>query len=99
LFCFFLKTGINDFQNKKWLQSLKTFHNHPTANEDDKLLVPRIIEKTIFGRLIDLIENIYDPFSTKQTQNLTSLIRLILNEYQTLNSDINSNTQVILFLF
>lgn len=63
------------------------------VNEDDKILVPRIIEKTIFNKLIELIENVYDPFSTKQTQNLASLVKLILNEYPTLNSS-NQNTQV-----
>ena len=92
------KTGINDFLNKKWLQSLKTFHNS-SVNEDDKLLVARIVEKTIFSRIIELVENVYDPFSTKQTKNLTSLIKLILNEYPSLNVESNANTKVKLIFF
>jgi hypothetical protein len=94
---FFLKLGINNFENKKWIQSLKTYYNPSVLlNEDDSLLVARIIEKTVFNKLIEIIENAYDPFSTKQTQNLTSLIKLLFQQYPTLDNSHtpNQNTQV-----
>ena len=63
-------------------------------NEDDLLLVPRIIEKTIFNKLIEIIEQVYDPFSSKETTNLSSFIKLLLKQYPTLNNS-NPNTKVI----
>lgn len=56
-----------------------------TASLDDYLLVPHIIEKTLLERLIEFCA-IYDPMSTHQTTNLTTLVSRLISDYPTLNS-------------
>lgn len=66
-------------------------------NEDDSVLVARIIEKTIFNRLIQIIENVYDPYSTKQTINLTSLISYLFKIYSTISSSQSAQVGLLKF--
>ena len=65
-----------------------------TKLDDDFLLIPHLIEKTILLRLISIAENVYDPMSSRQTKHFSGLLFQLIKDYPTLNHQ-SSNTKVI----
>ena len=61
--------------------------------DEDFMLVPYIIEKSVLKRVIDFVEDVYDPMSTSQTSNLANLLVTLTNDYPTLNHQ-STNTKV-----
>ena len=86
----------------KWFNELITFNkdelikqeNEPdTKLDEDYLLIPHIIEKTILVKLIPFAESVYDPMSTRQTKFFAQLFSQLIRDYPTLSHQ-SSNTKV-----
>jgi len=63
--------------------------------DEDFLFVPYIIEKSVLARVIDFVENVYDPMSKSQTVNLVNLLVTFINDYPTLNHQ-STNTKKLI---
>jgi GC-rich sequence DNA-binding factor len=85
----------SSLESFKWHKQLLNFNgdeillnieqkNDPS--ETDLMLIPQIVEKSIVPKLIELAENVYDPFSSSQTKNFSSLISNLIDLYPTINS-------------
>lgn len=94
---------MEKLEKSKWFNELITFNKHELIVEnkqseiklnDDFLLIPHIIEKTIFLKLISVAENIYDPMSSRQTKIFAEIFLQLIKDYPTLNHQ-SSNTKVI----
>jgi len=93
-----------DLENFKWYTELVTYDKHnmleylknnDTVQLEDFLLVPHVIEKTVILRLIELVDNVYDPMSSSQTKNLTQLLSNLIFDYPTLNSKSENTRKLI----
>ena len=80
---------------KEILKELKQLDESKLEGNDDLLLIPNVIEKTLLPRLVQLVETIYDPMSKKQTTNLSQLVSRLIQDYPTLNHK-SSNTKVLI---
>lgn len=89
-----LETSRDSIEQFKWYKSLSNF-NLGSKNDDDLLLVPRIIEKIVYQRINLIIENVYDPFSTKQTNLLTNLLKNLVTKHPSLNVDSNNTKRIV----
>ena len=92
----------NYLENSTWFKELLTFNKEEflkssndskLINDDDLLLIPHVIEKTVLVKLIHIAENIYDPMSSQQTIRFAKLISQLVNDYPTVNSK-SANTKV-----
>ncbi len=61
------------------------------------MLISRIIEKVIFDKLKNIVENIYYPFSSKHNQNLARLFRYIFEKCPHLTKSPHTQVRPILF--
>ncbi len=78
-------------ETSRWFKELLTYNSkqldsESKLTEDDFLLIPHIVEKTVLPKLISLAESVYDPMSTSQTTKFTQLIKLLINDFSTINS-------------
>jgi GC-rich sequence DNA-binding factor len=89
-----LELSSKPIEEFKWYKSLANF-NLESKNDDDRLFMSRIIEKTIYQRLNLIIENIYDPFSAKQTKLLVNLIKNLVTKYPSLSVDSQNTKKII----
>ena len=110
VFYFFIlikENGIEHLESSGWfkelislnrkeiLKELKQLDESKLEGNDDLLLIPNVIEKTLLPRLVQLVETIYDPMSKKQTTNLSQLVSRLIQDYPTLNHK-SSNTKVLI---
>lgn len=95
-------SGPDYLENTKWFKELllynreqltKSLSSPESLMEDDFLLIPHIIEKTVLVKLIDLAENYYDPMSSSQTLKFTELVTKLISDYSTINFK-STNTKV-----
>ncbi|CAF0845968.1 unnamed protein product [Didymodactylos carnosus] len=62
--------------------------NEQDISDDQSVqLVPLIVEKIIIPKLTAIIENLYDPMSTKQTNALVKTIETLFQMYPTMNDE------------
>ena len=97
---------VDNLENTKWFKELLTYNrdeilkslNNPAQSnlvcEDDFLIIPHIIEKTVLVKLIDIAECFYDPLSTSQTLKFTKLMTKLINSYSTINYR-STNTKML----
>jgi len=77
--------AIEDYQ---WYQQLLFYGVRDGTNEnEDFQLVPLIVEKVVLPKLTNIIENIYDPLSSKQTANLVKTIEHLFSIFPTMTDD------------
>lgn len=95
-------------ENTKWFNELLTYNHEKLLKslenqsetdkdpvcDDDFLIIPHIIEKTVLVKLIDLAENFYDPLSSSQTLKFTKLVSKLVNDYSTVNYK-SANTRML----
>jgi len=87
-------------ESSDWFKDLLLYSSKHIAldnqlTDDDFLLIPHIIEKTVIPRLVNLAETVYDPISTSQTVKFTQLIKIFVNNYSTVNSKSSHTKQLI----
>ena len=93
--------GHSYLERSKWFRQLLTYCQEDLATkkdrpDDDFFLIPQIVEKTVLPKLVALAESVYDPMSSRQTANFSSLVLELAEQYPTLNSQ-SSNTKVLIF--
>ncbi|UJR25042.1 hypothetical protein I4U23_006402 [Adineta vaga] len=80
----------------QWYKDLLFYGVKDGENQnEDFQFVPLIMEKVIIPKLTIIIETIYDPLSSKQTNNLVKLIENIFQTYPTMTDD-SKTVQVLL---
>ena len=95
--------SLEKLEKSKWFIELITFNKQDLIQEkdqseaklnDDFLLIPYVIEKTVLLKLISVADNVYDPMSSRQTKLFSELVFQLIKDYPTLNHQ-SSNTKVI----
>ncbi|CAF0931126.1 unnamed protein product [Rotaria sordida] len=90
------ETSCRAIEDYNWYQNLLFYGVKDGRNEvEDFQFIPLIVEKVIIPKLTSIIENIYDPLSSKQTKNLVKTIENIFQTYPTMTDD-SKNVQTLL---
>ncbi|XP_077150104.1 PAX3- and PAX7-binding protein 1 isoform X1 [Ranitomeya variabilis] len=88
-----------DFESMAWFESL-LFYGHEEKDFDsedvDIVLLPSLVEKVILPRLAVLAENVWDPFSTAETNRLAAVFQKLITGYPTIVNSDNKNTEALL---
>ncbi|XP_078514536.1 PAX3- and PAX7-binding protein 1 isoform X1 [Lissotriton helveticus] len=94
-----LEARCCDFEKMLWFESL-LFYGCEESEQDkedvDIALLPNLVEKLILPKLAGLAENVWDPFSSKQTSRLVAIIQRLVNGYPSVVNAENKNTQALL---
>ena len=88
-------------ENFKWFTELITYNKQDLLRlpreeaklEDDHLLVPHIVEKTVLTKLISIAENVYNPMSSRQSIHFAKLVLYLIKYFPTVNYQ-SQNTKV-----
>ncbi|CAF0803393.1 unnamed protein product [Adineta ricciae] len=82
------EASCRPIESFNWYQDLLFYGVKNGDNEDEEFpFMPLVIEKVIIPKLTIIVENIYDPLSSKQTNHLVKTIETIFQTYPTMTSD------------
>ncbi|XP_078001429.1 PAX3- and PAX7-binding protein 1-like [Glandiceps talaboti] len=94
-----LEANCPDFEHMEWFESLMFYgfrEGEGIEKEDpDVKLMPSLLEKVVLPKLTYLVEHVWDPMSSTQTQRLVNFVHRIAEEYPTVSAD-NKYTQNLL---
>ncbi|XP_068126577.1 PAX3- and PAX7-binding protein 1 [Hyperolius riggenbachi] len=94
-----LEPNCRDFESMMWFESL-LFYGCDAKGEDkedaDIALIPSIVEKVILPKIAALAENVWDPFSSTQTNRLAAVMQKLINGYPSVVNSDNKNTEALL---
>ncbi|XP_056415451.1 PAX3- and PAX7-binding protein 1 isoform X1 [Hyla sarda] len=88
-----------DFERMVWFESLLFYgceEKEFDKDDADIMLLPSLVEKVILPRLAVMAENVWDPFSTTQTNRLAAVFQKLINGYPTVVNSDNKNTEALL---
>ncbi|XP_073440629.1 PAX3- and PAX7-binding protein 1 isoform X2 [Dendrobates tinctorius] len=88
-----------DFESMGWFESLLFYgcEEKDFDSEDvDIVLLPSLVEKVILPRLAVIAENVWDPFSTAETNRLAAVFQKLIAGYPTVVNSDNKNTEALL---
>ena len=93
-----LQAKVKDFEEMGWFEILMFYgfrEGHDTAmgNDDDSLLIPSLVERTVLPLVTSLVENVWDVMSSRQTRHLSQLVSRLMEDYPTVSAE-NKNTEV-----
>uniref|UniRef100_A0A8C5N263 PAX3 and PAX7 binding protein 1 n=1 Tax=Leptobrachium leishanense TaxID=445787 RepID=A0A8C5N263_9ANUR len=94
-----LEAQCGDFEGLEWFETLLYYgwDEHENDRDDpDIALLPSIAEKVILPKLTAFAENLWDPFSTTQTNRFVALFQRLLNGYPTVVNSENKSTEALL---
>eukprot|EP01130_Rhizamoeba_saxonica_P017375 TRINITY_DN8407_c0_g1_i1.p1 TRINITY_DN8407_c0_g1~~TRINITY_DN8407_c0_g1_i1.p1 ORF type:complete len:748 (+),score=199.37 TRINITY_DN8407_c0_g1_i1:327-2246(+) len=79
-----------DVANMEWMLTLINYGEPLSENDLDMLLVPKLIERTLFGKIESIATNIWNPESTTKTKKLVQLVQEveIYKEIESVNEKI-----------
>ncbi|XP_071892619.1 intron Large complex component GCFC2 isoform X4 [Anas platyrhynchos] len=75
-----------DLAEMPWFRAVEEFSNAENSTESkrdddpDQEVLPRVIEKTVLPKIAAFVQNVWDPLSTSQTENLVQLCRNIFEK-------------------
>uniref|UniRef100_A0A8B9BD83 GC-rich sequence DNA-binding factor 2 n=1 Tax=Anser brachyrhynchus TaxID=132585 RepID=A0A8B9BD83_9AVES len=78
--------SFTDLGEMPWFRAVEEFSNAKNASESkrdddpDQEVLPRVIEKTVLPKITAFVQNVWDPLSTSQTENLVQLCRNIFEK-------------------
>ncbi|KAM9320850.1 PAX3- and PAX7-binding protein 1 [Gastrophryne carolinensis] len=94
-----LEAKCRNFESMDWFQSLILYgyEEKETDQEDaDIALLPSLVEKVVLPKLAGIAENVWDPFSTTQTNRLAAVVQKLINGYPTIVNSDNKSTEALL---
>ncbi|KAM4699586.1 PAX3- and PAX7-binding protein 1 [Discoglossus pictus] len=94
-----LEAKCHDFESMMWFESLLFYgceEKEYDKEDADVVLLPSIVEKVILPKLAGVAENVWDPFSTTQTNRLAAIVQKLINGYPTVLNSENKNTEALL---
>ncbi|XP_040279134.1 PAX3- and PAX7-binding protein 1 isoform X1 [Bufo bufo] len=94
-----LEPKCRDFEGMSWFESLLFYgceEKEYDKEDADILLLPSLVEKVILPKLAVIAENLWDPFSTTQTNRLAAVFQKLINGYPTVVNSDNKNTEALL---
>lgn len=94
-----LEPKCRDFESFVWFESLLFYgcEEKEFDREDaDIMLLPSIVEKVVLPKLIVFTENLWDPFSTTQTNRLAAVFQKLISGYPTVVNSDNKGTEALL---
>ncbi|KAM4796952.1 PAX3- and PAX7-binding protein 1 [Rhinophrynus dorsalis] len=94
-----LEAKCCDLESMRWFESLLFYgceEKEYDKEDADIALLPSIVEKVILPRLAGIAENVWDPFSTTQTNRLVAVFQKLVNGYPTVVNSENKNTEALL---
>ncbi|XP_069706851.1 intron Large complex component GCFC2 isoform X2 [Phaenicophaeus curvirostris] len=89
---------FTELEEMPWFRAIDEFSNArnlPASKRDDdpdRVVFPKVIEKTILPKITAFVESMWDPLSTSQTKNLVQLCNNIL-EKQVLSKNESSRAK------
>ncbi|GAB6030568.1 GC-rich sequence DNA-binding factor [Chamberlinius hualienensis] len=89
------------FEDMAWYETLVFYGCDERTNLDtlrkdpDINLVPLVVDRVVIPKLTNIVEDIWDPMSTSQTLRLVSLIKKMVENYPTLNSQSNTTKTLL----
>ncbi|XP_035416014.2 intron Large complex component GCFC2 isoform X1 [Cygnus atratus] len=81
-----LEQSFTDLGEMPWFRAVEEFSNAKNTSESkrdddpDQEVLPRVIEKTVLPKITAFVQNVWDPLSTSQTENLVQLCRNIFEK-------------------
>ncbi|KAM9195597.1 intron Large complex component GCFC2 isoform 2-T2 [Mergus octosetaceus] len=81
-----LEQSSTDLAEMPWFRAVEEFSNAKNSSESkrdddpDQEVLPRVIEKTVLPKIAAFVQNVWDPLSTSQTENLVQLCRYIFEK-------------------
>eukprot|EP00079_Xenopus_tropicalis_P033121 XP_017946892.1 PREDICTED: PAX3- and PAX7-binding protein 1 isoform X2 [Xenopus tropicalis] len=94
-----LEANCCNFESMMWFECLLFYgcEEKEYDKEDvDIVLLPSLVEKVILPKLAGIAENVWDPFSTTQTNRLAAVVQKLVNGYPTVLNSENKNTEALL---
>ncbi|XP_063303810.1 PAX3- and PAX7-binding protein 1 [Pelobates fuscus] len=94
-----LEAKCCEFESMDWFESLLFYgceEKEYDKEDADIALIPSIVEKVILPKLAAIAENVWDPFSSTQTNRFTALFQKLVNGYPTVVNSENKNTEALL---
>ena len=93
-----MQAKVKDFEEMGWFEILMFYgfgEGHDTAmcNDDDSLLIPSLVERTVLPLVTSLVENVWEVTSSRQTRRLSQLVSRLMEDYPTVSAE-NKNTEV-----
>ncbi|XP_053561943.1 PAX3- and PAX7-binding protein 1 [Bombina bombina] len=94
-----LEPKSSDFESMMWFESLLFYgceEKEYDQEDTDIALLPSIVEKMILPKLTGIAENMWDPFSSTQTNRFKVIVQKLINGYPTVVNSENKNTEALL---
>ncbi|XP_071801603.1 PAX3- and PAX7-binding protein 1-like isoform X2 [Asterias amurensis] len=94
-----LQSDCHNLEEMPWYESMLFFGFQQTQSLDkedlDINLIPSLVQKVVLPKLSALVEDVWDPMSTIQTNRLVSLIHKLVEDYPTVTGDSKSTRDLL----
>ncbi|XP_072254311.1 PAX3- and PAX7-binding protein 1 isoform X2 [Pyxicephalus adspersus] len=93
-----LEPKCRDFESMMWFECLLFYGCDENADKEDAdvALLPSLVEKVILPKLTGVAENVWDPFSSTQTNRLAAVMQKLIIGFPTVVNSENKNTEALL---